>query len=415
MVPVGPHGQRVPIAHLGEEAAQPFGRAEAPDALPQGEIVVLADAVDIPPIEEVHVLGDGLIEEAIVILGAGDALLLRELTIAVLLELERGNGACQLAPHHGELLAPGVGDEVDVVHVPVVVVDADPGGAVLRRQLRLQPHGEFVAGDNGFLNGSVEIDAGSSHPFGQPAEGRTLALERPDAHSPEISGVLHQVAAGLLEQRRNGSDPAGKLGGALGAERIVVGPGIDPAVNHRALVRRHVTFGREDADIEGRIAGPRAAHPMIEVEAVHLGLHHVVVDLLCDRPAARVDRRQAGLIVGQLALLRRHGRGRVVVHAVHEHRLLEVSPVLEQCDEIVVIGARGHGATATFGGDAGSTGREGQDRHGDNERGDGGRAKGKSVEHRLNLQDSGSETDHLRHPGQNRSAPSSVLSRLHVK
>ena len=75
---------------------------------------------------------------------------------------------------------------------------------------------------------------------------------------------------------------------------------------------------------------------MVEVEAVHLGAHDVVVHLRGRRPAGRVEGGEAALVGGELAVLRGHRARRVVGHAVHELRLLERAPRGEERDQVVV-------------------------------------------------------------------------------
>ena len=82
---------------------------------------------------------------------------------------------------------------------------------------------------------------------------------------------------------------------------------------------------------------------MIEIEAVHLGLHETPVDLLRDVPAARVDSGQSPLPRGKLAVLCRHRCGRVIGHAVYQPRLLERAPLDEQLDQVVVASGHRHG------------------------------------------------------------------------
>ena len=78
---------------------------------------------------------------------------------------------------------------------------------------------------------------------------------------------------------------------------------------------------------------------MIEGEAVHLGPNDVVVDLLRDRPAARIDRGEAALPGRELGLLCGHRLRGVVGHAVDELGLLKFPPLREEGHEILVAGA----------------------------------------------------------------------------
>ena len=72
------------------------------------------------------------------------------------------------------------------------------------------------------------------------------------------------------------------------------------------FARRLVALRGEDGDVERRVVRPRPEHAVIEVEAVHLGADDVPVDLLRDRPAARIDGGEAALVGRQRALLRGH-------------------------------------------------------------------------------------------------------------
>ena len=78
---------------------------------------------------------------------------------------------------------------------------------------------------------------------------------------------------------------------------------------------------------------------MVEVEAVHLRTHDVPVDLMSNRPPARIDGRETPLIGRQLALLRGHCRGGVIGNAVRQVRLLKGAPVGEQRNQILVAAA----------------------------------------------------------------------------
>ena len=61
----------------------------------------------------------------------------------------------------------------------------------------------------------------------------------------------------------------------------------------RALARGLVALLREDRDVEGRVVGPGLQDAVIEVEAVHLRAHDVVVHLL-RRWASRAGRSRRG-------------------------------------------------------------------------------------------------------------------------
>ncbi len=88
---------------------------------------------------------------------------------------------------------------------------------------------------------------------------------------------------------------------------------------------------------------PRLQNPVIEVEAVQLGAHDLVVDLLRDGPAAEVERGEAPPVGLELPLLRGHRGGGVVRNALDELRLLERSPVPKERDQVLVPRAPGNG------------------------------------------------------------------------
>ena len=130
-------------------------------------------------------------------------------------------------------------------------------------------------------------------------------------------------------------------------QRIVVGPGIDPPVNHGALVGRDVALRQEHDHVEGGIARPGTAHAVVEVEPVHLRPHQMPVDLFRDRPALGGEGVQAQPPLREFGVLARHRRGGVVRDAVDELGHLEGAPLLEELDQIRVrAGARGHDGLA---------------------------------------------------------------------
>ena len=76
--------------------------------------------------------------------GAGDGHLRRQRPVALLFEREEGVRAPQFALHEHDLVLPGVRHQVDVLQVPVVVLDAHSRRSGLRGRLRVEPGGERV-------------------------------------------------------------------------------------------------------------------------------------------------------------------------------------------------------------------------------------------------------------------------------
>ncbi len=235
---VGPHRYGVAVAHLGEKPAESICGTEPPDLGSQGGVHVIADRHDLPVPEKRYVLGNCRVEAAVVFLGAGDAPEGRELSIAVFFESEDRVGPGQLATHDRHLFLPGIGDEVHVVEIPGVVLDSDPRRSAFGRSLPFEPGAELVRGLTGALNVALQLGAGARHPCGQRAQVRALPVHGPDSHHPEISGVLDQVAFGLLKQWRDSSDPCAEFGGGVRREGVLVGLEIYPAVDDRAFVGR---------------------------------------------------------------------------------------------------------------------------------------------------------------------------------
>ena len=155
--------------------------------------------------------------------------------------------------------------------------------------------------------------------------------------APKVSRVARQVAAGLPQQSGDRREMLGEFSGLLRRQRKAPAPELDSAGGERTFTSRLIALVGDHADVEGRIPFPGAQDPVIEIEAVHLGAHCVVVRLLRDGPVSRVDRGEPLLVSSKRPLLRRHRRGRVVRDAVDELRLLELAPVGEQRDQISVL------------------------------------------------------------------------------
>ena len=107
-------------------------------------------------------------------------------------------------------------------------------------------------------------------------------------------------------------------------------------MDDRPLVGRHVALRREDRHVEAGVPRPGAAHAVIEVESVHLGADQVPVDPFRHGPILRGSAAQPRLPLREFLLLPRHGRRRVVRHAIHEPGALECPPFVEQIHEVGV-------------------------------------------------------------------------------
>src|SRR5262245_26140061 len=96
-----------------------------------------------------------------------------------------------------------------------------------------------------------------------------------------------------------------------------------------------------DHAVERGITGPGPEHPMIELQPVHLGPDELPIDALWNRPALRIDGGQALLKLCEGAALFLHRRGAVVWNPVRHLRLLDVAPLAEQGDEVLVAAGGG--------------------------------------------------------------------------
>ena len=101
-----------------------------------------------------------------------------------------------------------------------------------------------------------------------------------------------------------------------------------------------VALLRDHGGVEAGMTRPGPEHAVVELQAVHLGANQVPVHLLGHRPAPRIDRLQPAPEVVETRLLRGHGGRRVVRHPVHDPGLLELSPLREQGQEVLVPLAR---------------------------------------------------------------------------
>jgi hypothetical protein len=304
-------------------------------------------------LQEGHVLGDAVVKRLVVLLGVRDRdRLRRKLRVLQLLHREEGPRTSELALHQSDLFRPRVRHELDVLQVPVVVLDADAGRAGLRRRLRLEPFGEVVGGGFRLVDVGLESRVAASEFAGELREIGALPSDGLRPVVPDVLLVARQVVLRLREQSRHRLDSGAHLRGVGRGERELVAPDLDGAQRERSLARRLVALLVEHRDVEAGIVDPGLQDPVVEVEAVQLGADNVVVDLLRNRPAARIDRREALAIRLDLALLRGHCSGAVIRHPVDDLRFLERPEVLEESDEVVVaraarrIGRRVRGASA---------------------------------------------------------------------
>jgi hypothetical protein len=129
-----------------------------------------------------------------------------------------------------------------------------------------------------------------------------LLLHGLDAAVPQIAGIAREVAAGLREQRRDGAQLRGEFSLTLRVERKLVLPHFDGRVIRRPLMRGRVALRSPDRHVVRRVAHPRLQHAHVEVEAVHLGAHDLIVNLLRNGPRAGLDCGQACLPGGLVVL-----------------------------------------------------------------------------------------------------------------
>ncbi len=300
----------------------------------QGGVHVAADSEHLALLEERHVLGDGRAGAQPELLRAGDRILRRQAAILVLLEGEGRPSAGQLALNEGHLVGPGVGQQLNVRQVPVVVLDPHARGAGLRRRLLLQPADEAIRRIQAALNSRGErrmcvhsTPLRTSPGFGgQVGEDRPLFFHAADAVNPEIAGVASEVAARLLQECGHRREPCSELAGFLRGERELPSPQLDGAERIRALAGRLIALVRHDADVEGRISRPWLQDAMVEIQPVHLCAQDMEIDLLCDGPRARIESGETSPIAGKLGLLRGHRGGRVVGNSVDQLGFLEGAP-----------------------------------------------------------------------------------------
>ena len=243
---------------------------------------------------------------------------------------------------------PGERDQVDVPDVPVVAQDAHSRGPGLGGELLLQPRGEGVDSLACTFGVGDEIRVPLREGLGQPEELRALALLGANPQPPQVARVADEVPPCLVEEARDRLQPGPQRRHLRRGKGERQAPQLDRPRHRRPFAQRGVALGVDHHRVERGIAGPGPQHTVVEVEAVHLGPHELAVDEPRDRPAARVDRLEAGPHLRQSACLLLHGGRRVVGDSVPHPRWLERAPLLEQSDEAFVgaggrVGGGGHG------------------------------------------------------------------------
>ncbi len=291
--------------------------------------------------QERHVLRDAVVERLVVFRGvARDRLLHRQLRVADLFHREQRARPPELALHERDFLGVRVRDELDVLEIPVVVLDADARRPGLLRQFRLDPGREVVRRLLRFGGVGCEVRRLPLQFLRERVENAALLADRLRAMEPEVPAVARQVRLRLREQRGNRAEAGADLRRVIGRERKLVAPQLDRALGERPLARRLIGLLVEHRDVEGRIVRPGLEHSVVEVEPVELGADEMPVHLLRNRPGARVHLREALAELGNSRGLRRHRRRRVVRDAVGDFRLLKGAEVLEERDEVAGRAAR---------------------------------------------------------------------------
>ena len=130
--PVGamrPHGQHVAVADFAEEPDITHRRRKAPLASHERGLRVFGNGKEIFPIEEGDELADRRTILALVLALGGDQGEFRPVAVLVFEKLQVGPGPPQLPLDDRELVGPCIGQERDVLQVPVVLFHPDPRGS----------------------------------------------------------------------------------------------------------------------------------------------------------------------------------------------------------------------------------------------------------------------------------------------
>ena len=227
---------------------------------------------------------------------------------------------------------------MDVLQVPVVVRRSDARRGGHPGVPRLEPPSEPIDGLFRLpgVGDQVRVDGGQ--PVDQAGQHDALLPLDVDAGKPEVARLLGQIAPGLIQQSRHGSQFDAHRGPGQVAQRERILVEAQRARPLGPLARRNIGRRGMHHRVERRVARPRVHHPMVEIEAVHLGLDQPVVDLLGDRPRRVVDGGQPRLEAREAPALLVHGGARVVGDALDDLRPLECAPLLEQPHERVVVG-----------------------------------------------------------------------------
>jgi len=165
-------------------------------------------------------------------------------------------GPGQLALHQNDFLLPGVGTELNVLQVPVVVGDADARGAGLRGRLGLEPAAQRIGGDAGLIDLGLEGARGITEPSGELGEIGGLLFDGPGAVRPEVGGVAGEILLGLGEEARDGADAGLDLGDVRRLQREVILPEFDRAISERAFPGRLIARIPEHGEVERGVPDP---------------------------------------------------------------------------------------------------------------------------------------------------------------
>ena len=261
-------------------------------------------------------------------LAIGD--LSRQRGVPLFLEREESVRSTKLALHQGHDLPPRVRHQLDVLQIPVVVLDPDAGRPRLRRELRPEPGGERI----GRLLCASDVCRQRSGRVrdarGEPLQIGALAPDTCRAELPEILAIADEILPRLFEKAGNCSDAGSHSVCISGSEREAVAPDLHRAERVVPFAGGLIAPAGKHRDVERGIVRPGPQHAVVEVQPVHLGTDDVPVDLLRDRPAGPIDRGQTSLEGGERFVLRGHCRSGVVRHSVNDARLLEFAPFLEQ-------------------------------------------------------------------------------------
>src|SRR5439155_25702382 len=149
--------------------------------------------------------------------------------VALLFEREERLRSRELALHQRHLVAPRMRNQLNVLEIPVVVVDADAGRTGLRRGLGVEPRRKGVGGVLRALDVAFARTGHVGDARRQRGEIRALLPDAFRAVDPEIAAISGQVALRLIEKLRDRTNAAADFSSALGCEGKRVAPELDGA------------------------------------------------------------------------------------------------------------------------------------------------------------------------------------------